>query len=105
MKDNQDTKLWTLSTDSAHYERNHNLLSGRLKNSFNPDTINLHTQQKALAHLKVNEYVEIVHDGSDIRKPYSQKLPQLAKVRDLKGSIINGYNTATAARLQLHCVE
>lgn len=93
MKDKQDTKLWTLSTDSAHYERNHNLLSGRLKNSFNPDTINLHTQQNALANLTLKEYVEIAHDGSDIRKPYSQKLPQLAKIRDLNGHIINGYNT------------
>lgn len=93
MKDKQDTKLWTLSTDSAHYERNHNLLSGRLKNSFNPDTINQHIQQNALANLTVKEYVEIIHDGSEIRKPYSQKLPQLAKVRDLNGHIINGYNT------------
>ncbi len=93
MKDKQDTKLWTLSQDSAHYERNHNLLSGRLKNSFDPDTINQHTQQNALANLTVKEQVKVIHDGSDIRKPHSQKLPQLAKVRDLKGHIINGYNT------------
>lgn len=98
MKDKQDTKLWTLSSDSAHYERNHNLLNGRLKNSFDPDIINQHTQQNALANLTVKEHIEIVHDGSDIRKPYSRKLPHLAKVRDLNGHIINGYNTASADR-------
>lgn len=99
MKDKQDTKLWTLAQDPAHYERNLNLLNGRLTNSFDPDTINQQTQQNALANLTVKKQVEIIHDGSDIRKPYSQKLPQLAKVRDLNGHIINGYNTATAARL------
>lgn len=98
MTDKQDTNLWTLSSDSAHYERNHNLLKGRLKNSFDPDSINQHTQQNALATLTGKEHIEIVQDGSDIRKPYSQKLPHLAKGRDLNGHIINGYNTASADR-------
>lgn len=35
----------------------------------------------------------LIHDPSDIRKPYSKKIENLGKVRDLKGNIINGYST------------
>ena len=33
----------------------------------------------------------LIHDPSDIRKPYSKKIENLGKVRGLKGNIINGY--------------
>ena len=35
----------------------------------------------------------LIHDPSDIRKPYSKKIENLGKVRDLKGNIINGYSS------------
>ena len=35
----------------------------------------------------------LIHDPSDIRKPYSTKAENLGKVRDLKNNIINGYST------------
>jgi len=35
----------------------------------------------------------LIHDPSDIRKPYSKKTENLGKVRDLSGNIINGYSS------------
>ena len=35
----------------------------------------------------------LIHDPSDIRKPYSKKIENVGKVRDLKGNIINGYSS------------
>ena len=35
----------------------------------------------------------LIHDPSDIRKPYSKKIENLGKVRDLNGNIINGYSS------------
>lgn len=37
--------------------------------------------------------VYMIHDPSDIRKPYSKQAEKLGKVRDLKNNIINGYST------------
>ena len=35
----------------------------------------------------------LIHDPSDIKKPYSKKIENLGKVRDLSGNIINGYSS------------
>lgn len=42
------------------------------------------------------ESVEVIVDGSDLRKPQSQKLPNLDHVRDLQGHMVNGYRTLEA---------
>lgn len=93
MKTGQSTKLWSLSSDANEYERNLNLLSGRLKNSLNPEGINQHTLRAGLSNLSFKNRVEVIHDGSDIRKPYSKVLPHLTKVKSLEKQIVNGYNT------------
>ncbi len=93
MKTGQSTKLWSLSSDGNEYERNLNLLSGRLKNSLTPQGINEQTLLSGLSKLSVKNCVEIIHDGSDIRKPYSKVLPHLTKVKSLDKQMINGYNT------------
>lgn len=87
------TQLWTLSHDSTEYERFRNLLSGRLSNSIDSDTINAHTLCRGLERIRFKDRIEIIHDGCDIRKLYSQSLPNLAKVLSLDGKIINGYNS------------
>jgi hypothetical protein len=93
MKTGQSTKLWSLSSDSNEYERNLNLLSGRLKNSLTPEVINEQTLLAGLSKLSVKDQLEVIHDGSDIRKPYSKLLPHLTKVKSLEKQMINGYNT------------
>jgi hypothetical protein len=84
------TQLWTLSEDSSEYERFMNLLRGRLSNSLDSDVVNAHTLSHGLEQISFKDRIEIIHDGSDIRKSYSQKMPNLAKVRSLDGRIING---------------
>ena len=37
--------------------------------------------------------IYLIHDPSDIRKPYSKKSENLGKVRDLNNNIINGYSS------------
>jgi hypothetical protein len=93
MKTGQSTQLWSLSSDSKEYERNLNLLSGRLKNSLNPEAINEQTLRAGLSNLSFKNRVELIHDGSDIGKPYSKELPHLAKVQSLEKRMVNGYNT------------
>jgi hypothetical protein len=93
MKTGQSTKLWSLSSDPNEYERNLNLLSGRLKNSLTPEGINEQTLRAGLSNLSFKNRVEVIHDGSDIRKPYSKLLPHLTKVKSLEKQTINGYNT------------
>ena len=93
MKTGHSTKLWSLSSDPNEYERNLNLLSGRLKNSLTPEGINEQTLRAGLSKLSVQDRVEVIHDGSDIRKPYSKTLAHLSKVKSLEKQMINGYNT------------
>jgi len=89
----QSTQLWSLSADPAEYERQRNLLSGRLKNSLDPECINAQTMEASLSRLSFTARVEVVHDDCDIRKQHSRALPNLARVRALDGSIVNGYNS------------
>ena len=74
MKIGKSTQLWSLSSDYSEYERNLNLLSGRLKNSLTPEAINEQILRAGLSNLLVKNRVEVIHDGSDIRKPYSKVL-------------------------------
>jgi Transposase DDE domain len=93
MRTGQTTQLWSLSSDSNEYERNLNLLSGRLKNSLSPEAINEQTLVAGLSNLSAKTLLEIIHDGSDIRKPHSKTLPHLTKVKSLEKQMVNGYNT------------
>ena len=85
----QSTQLWSLSSDSNEYGRNLNLLSGRLKNILTPEGINEQTLRAGLSNLSVKDRVEVIHDGSDIRKPYSKLLPHLTKVKSLEKQMVN----------------
>ena len=93
MKIGQSTQLWSLSSDSNEYGRNLNLLSGRLKNSLTPEGINEQTLRAGLSNLSVKDRVEVIHGGSDIRKPFSKLLPHLTNVKSLEKQMVNGYNT------------
>ena len=58
-----------------------------------PEGINEQTLRAGLSKLSFQDRVEVIHDGSDIRKPYSKTLAHLTKVKSLEKQIINGYNT------------
>lgn len=93
MATQQSPQLWALSERASDYERNRNLLSGRLKNSLTPEAINAQTMALGISKLDLTSRVEVVHDGCDIRKEHSRSLPNLTKVRALDGDMVNGYNT------------
>ena len=48
---------------------------------------------EAIRCLSNEPSIYLIHDPSDIRKPYSTKAENLGKVRDLKNNLINGYST------------
>ena len=48
---------------------------------------------EAIRCLSNEANIYLIHDPSDIRKPYSTKAENLGEVRDLKNNIINGYST------------
>lgn len=58
-----------------------------------PEGINEQTLRAGLSKLSVQDRVEVIHDSSDIRKPYSKTLPHLTKVESLEKQMINGHNT------------
>lgn len=69
-------------------------LSGKnTKSDLTVDKINKSLMEQACIKYKESKEVFIIHDPSDIRKPHSKDAEDIGKVRDLKGNIINGYNT------------
>ena len=89
----QTTQLWTLAKDTNEYERMHNLFSGKLKSVLNDEKISSALREKTAMALGSEELIFALHDPCDIRKPYSKKLDNIGRVRDLQGNMINGYST------------
>lgn len=52
-------------------------------------------RERGIAHLSEAETNELwlIADGSDLRKPYAQAMPDLMRVRDLDGNLVSGYRT------------
>ncbi|WP_291427135.1 transposase [Deinococcus sp.] len=64
--------------------------------SFSPDNLSQTLTREGAQFLHDADSVEVIVDGSDLRKPQSQNLPYLDHVRDLQGQLINGYRTLEA---------
>ena len=103
MVSEQTTQLWTLAKDANEYERMHNLFSGKLKSVLNDEKISSVLREKTAMALGSEELVFALHDPCDIRKPYSKKLDNLGRVRDLQGNMINGYSTLGTVCLTSEC--
>lgn len=63
------------------------------KSTLSPEQVNKSLIEKLCENLDEVEHLYLIHDPSDIKKPYSEKTENLGKVRDLQGNIINGYST------------
>ena len=83
-------RLWTLSNGRNEFERNKNLINGKLNTVLDDKKISEALIKNSVEKLSGNKRVFILSDHSDIRKPYSTSLENLGKVRDLNGNIING---------------
>jgi hypothetical protein len=97
----QTGQLWNLSDDKKQYDRFISLLNGSLKTVVNVSKLNISMLQNNEEEFRNKECLVIVHDGSDIRKKYSEELECLDKVRDLDGNIINGYPTFNSVLIDL----
>jgi hypothetical protein len=87
-------KLYTLSADQNEYKKIYRTLSGDNKmTELDDELVNDALTAEAIRSLSGESSVYLIHDPSDIRKPYSTKAENLGKVRDLKNNIINGYST------------
>jgi len=69
------------------------LIDGSLKSVLNEEKISQALIANSVEKLNGNKRLYIFSDHCDIRKPYSNKLENIGKVRDLNGNIINGFTT------------
>jgi hypothetical protein len=87
-------KLHTISADQNEYKKIYRTLSGENKmTELDDELVNDALTAEAIRCLSNESSIYLIHDPSDIRKPYSTKAENLGKVRDLKNNIINGYST------------
>jgi len=88
------TRLFTLSKDRNEYKKMVRTLSGEnSKSNMSPDVTNNALMDFAKEKLRSEEAVTLIHDPSDIRKPYSTDLEDIGYVRSLDNKIIHGYST------------
>lgn len=65
----------------------------------NADSLGKQLLLKGAERLSHAKRVTVIVDGSDLRKPYSQKLEHLSRVRSLEGKLVPGYPTLNAIGL------
>lgn len=88
------SRIYALSDNQNEYKKIRRTLSGNNKMSIlDEELINDALTADAINKLSNETDIYLLHDPSDIRKPYSAKAENLGKVRDLKSNIINGYST------------
>ena len=94
MMEHGSCNIYRTSHTVAEYRKISRTLTGSNKMSdIEPDLINKTLMEQACDKLKESTEVFLIHDPSDIRKPYSSDAENLGNVRDLNGKIINGYST------------
>lgn len=89
----QNCQLYSISKDKNEYVKHCRVLSGELKNVVDVKKLNISMLDNASSFFKDKQYLLNLHDVSSIRKPHSEKLPNLGKVKSLEGNLINGYET------------
>ena len=89
----KSVKLWSNANDRAEYERLRRVIGKDLKNVLDDKKISEALVNNSIGSLALQGDLILLHDPSDIRKQYSNKLEGLGKVRSLKNQVINGYGT------------
>ena len=83
-------KLYTLSANKNEYKKLYRTISGDNKmTELDEELVNDTLTAEAIQSLSNEANIYLIHDPSDIRKPYSTKAEKLGKVRDLKNNIIS----------------
>jgi hypothetical protein len=77
------------------------MLLGDLKNNINVDQLDVSLLAGKSDRLRGRKYVVVIHDGSDIRKPESEKLEALGWVKGLDGKWIRGYGSFNSVLIDI----
>ena len=93
MIENKTTRIWSCSNDKNEFDRSKRLIDGSLKTVLDEKKISKVLIENSVEKLNGNKRLYIFSDHCDSRKPYSKKLENIGKVRDLNGNIINGFTT------------
>lgn len=92
-----------MSDDKAEFRKMRRLVGlEEAKNVIDNQKISEALITNGIMRLAAKDELLILHDGSDIRKKYSQELESIGKVRDLDGQIINGYHSFNSVAVDLH---
>ncbi len=86
-------KIWTLSADSNEYERYERLLEASNKHHLSVSSINSSLLSQGESGFQGSKSILLIHDPSEIRKAYSNEMENLARVRSLDQSMVNGYHS------------
>lgn len=97
------SKLYKLAENKNEYKRLKRTLSKENKlGQLDETLVNDALMGEALRQLSLQKEVYLLHDPSDIRKPYSQKTENLGKVLDLNHRVINGYSSYNVVAVTPH---
>jgi len=100
---NKTIQLWNISISDSEFVKYKRLLGmDKAKNILKSKDINDALLQNGIDKLVGSKEVLIIHDGSDIRKKYTKTSESIGKVRDLDGTIINGYSSFNSIALDIH---
>jgi len=107
IRNNQNCKIWTLSSDRNEYERWAYQLS-KQEGGLDIGALNEMMLSHSVSGLEGAHSVVVVHDACPLRKPYAQQMEYIGKVRGLEGNIINGYesfNSVAIGKDKLHLLS
>lgn len=105
MQSNQSCKIWTLSEDKKAYDRYSYLLKKPDVKGISIAETNKILIEKGAASFIGDPYVVLLHDESNIRKVYSEKMEAISKVKALDGGLVNGYHTLNSVALGQACIH
>ncbi len=108
MQSNQSCKIWTLSEDKKEYDRYSYLLEKPDVKGISIEETNNILIEKGAVSFVGEPYVVLLHDESNIRKEYSEKMEGIDQVKALDGSLVNGYrslNSIAIGEKKLHLLS
>lgn len=91
-----NNRIYSIGKTEGEYKAQRRLLSSE---AIEVEEINDFIRQRGSKSLQGQQRVFVPIDESEIRKPYSKKLENLMRVRDLDGELINGYRTINSIAL------
>jgi|SRR5580704_3500343 hypothetical protein len=91
-----------MSDNKAQFRKLRRLVGlEQAKNVIDNQQISDALMSNGITKLANKDELLVLHDGSDIRKKYSNELESIGKVRDLEGHIINGYHSFNSVVVDL----